>query len=271
MNWTLTKHHGLGNDFLVFDSAQGTPSVPWSEFATRWCDRRTGIGADGLLILDRIDANTLGMQLYNADGSRAEMSGNGIRCLAHAAYRTQDLSGEHEYSVFTDAGVRVVNVSGQETNDSCSIDVEVHMGMVKMLEEPKNWSALQCHPDRPVRHVSLGNPHSVVGVENVGDVDLESLGLKVPHINLEIIEPGPEPHAITLRVHERGAGITMACGTGACAGAEAALSWGLVPASTEEVIVHMDGGDARVRIDKESKAAVLIGPVTFVATIMVEA
>jgi diaminopimelate epimerase len=270
MNWTLTKHHGLGNDFLVFDRAQGSPNQDWAVLATAWCDRRTGIGADGLLLLDRIDENTLGMELYNADGSRAEMSGNGIRCLAQAAYIADGRTGEHEYSVFTDAGVRVVSVLDTQT-PSASLEVEVHMGAVNTIDEPSNWASLNCHPDRPVRHVSLGNPHSVVGVESVRDVDLSLLGMKVPHINLEIIEPGPEPHAITLRVHERGAGITMACGTGACAGAEAALAWGLVPASVDEVIVHMDGGDARVRVNTENKTTVLIGPTTFVATIMVEA
>ena len=271
MNCVLTKHHGLGNDFLVFDRAQGAPSEQWPQVAVKLCDRRTGIGADGLLLLDRIDDNTLGMELYNADGSRAEMSGNGIRCLAQAAYMSQGLSGEHEYSVFTDAGVRVVLITGPvEGALEPTLNVEVSMGAVKQVEEPSNWTSLQCHPDRPVRHVSLGNPHSVVGVENVKEVDLEALGMKVPQINLEIIEPGPEQHAITLRVHERGAGITQACGTGACAGAEAAIAWGLVPRSVDEVLVHMDGGDVRVRIDRTNNTAVLIGPTTYVAKITVD-
>lgn len=272
MSYRLTKHHGLGNDFLVFDRAQSSPHASWSELAIQWCNRRTGIGADGLLLLDRIDDNTLGMELYNADGSRAEMSGNGIRCLVQAAYIAQGLHGEHEYSVFTDAGVRVVFIRGDVADaPHPTLDVEVSMGSVTQVPEPANWSSLQCHPDRPVRHVSLGNPHSVVGVDNVRDVDLESLGQKVSQINLEIIEPGPEQHAITLRVHERGAGITQACGTGACAGAEAALAWGLVPASVDEVLVHMDGGDAHVRIDRSNNSAVLIGPTTYVAEIMVDA
>jgi diaminopimelate epimerase len=110
---------------------------------------------------------------------------------------------------------------------------------------------------------------TVVGVDDVAAVDLAELGQKVPHVNLEIIEPGPEPHAITMRVHERGAGITMACGTGACAAAEAAVAWGLVPASTPEVIVHMDGGDAKVRVDSSTRAVTLIGPAVFVASISV--
>ena len=90
-------------------------------------------------------------------------------------------------------------------------------------------------------------------------------------MNLEIVEPGPEVHGITMRVHERGAGITEACGTGACASAWAASAWGLVPASTAEILVHMDGGDARVRMHHPSPGRVtLVGPAQCIATITVE-
>jgi diaminopimelate epimerase len=122
-----------------------------------------------------------------------------------------------------------------------------------------------------VVHLSLGNPHSVVGVDDVGVVDLLGLGQIVPYVNLEIIEPGPEVDAITMRVHERGAGITEACGTGACAAAWAARQWGLVPAAAEEILVHMDGGDAKVRMHHPSEGRVtLVGPAQFIAEITVE-
>src|SRR5690606_25899278 len=100
-NVTLTKHHGLGNDFLVYDVGQGQPSVAWSVLAQQWCDRRTGVGADGLLTLGRDpdDDTHLTMMLHNADGSRAEMSGNGIRCLAQAAYLAQQRSEPPTYRV----------------------------------------------------------------------------------------------------------------------------------------------------------------------------
>jgi diaminopimelate epimerase len=110
----------------------------------------------------------------------------------------------------------------------------------------------------------------VVGVDDVAVVELQRLGQIVPYVNLEIIEPGPEPHGITMRVHERGAGITEACGTGACASAWAARSWGLVPAATEEIVVHMDGGDAKVRLHHPSQGRVtLVGPAQFIATVVV--
>jgi diaminopimelate epimerase len=100
-------------------------------------------------------------------------------------------------------------------------------------------------------------------------VDLKRLGELVPQVNLEIVEPGPGVNAITMRVHERGAGITRACGTGACAAAEAALAWGIVPSSVDDVVVHMDGGIARVRITSD-RWAVLTGPATWVGTVTVD-
>jgi diaminopimelate epimerase len=117
----------------------------------------------------------------------------------------------------------------------------------------------------------MGNPHSVVGVDEVGEVDLGNLGAKVPHVNLEIVEPGPELNAITMRVHERGAGITAACGTGACAAAFAARSWGLVTPTEPEVVVHMDGGTATVSFSSDAPdRAILTGPAAYIATIEVE-
>jgi diaminopimelate epimerase len=258
----LTKHHGLGNDFLVvFDPAVDDLAV----LATRLCDRHRGVGADGLLVGTHADDHTARMTLYNADGSRAEMSGNGIRCFAQAVARRCGHLGPQR--ILTDAGVRDVTL--RATSDPAVVEATVAMGDVDPLDAPSGWDALGCHPDRPVLHLSLGNPHSVVGVDDVGVVDLLHLGTQVPHVNLEIVAPGPEPNAVTMRVHERGAGITEACGTGACAAAFAARSWGLVAAG--EVIVHMDGGTATVSFDPAApRRAVLTGPATFVADVEVE-
>jgi diaminopimelate epimerase len=266
MQISLTKHHGLENDFLVYNLAQGVPTVAWPTLAQQLCARSTGIGADGLLLLEVLDGTTLSMQLYNADGSVAEMSGNGIRCLVHAAHRSLGGIQNTTYNVQTDAGLRQATVVDSEVDDT--IHIRVDMGSVSELPEPDGWSALECDPMRPVSHVSLGNPHSVVGVEDASMVDLLRLGQLVPQVNLEIVEPGPGTNAITMRVHERGAGITRACGTGACAAADAALRWGLVPASVQEVVVHMDGGIARVHISPE-RVATLTGPATFIASFTV--
>jgi diaminopimelate epimerase len=271
---TLTKHHGLGNDFLVvFHSPVPEPELP--ALARRLCDRRRGIGADGLLVVESPPADHgattrhgATMILFNADGSRAEMSGNGIRCFAQA------LSIEHDgdlgpVTIHTDAGVRVVEV--EATDDPNTLLASVDMGTVDPIDEPHGWAALECHPDRPVAHLSLGNPHSVVGVDDVAAVDLAVLGAKVPHVNLEIVEPGPRQNEVRMRVHERGAGITEACGTGACASAVAASSWGLATPSDRKLVVHMDGGSATVALDTPTPGRVtLTGPATYVGTIEID-
>jgi diaminopimelate epimerase len=261
----LSKHHGLGNDFLVYDLDQGDPGHAWNELAQRWCARTTGIGADGLLLLST-NSSRLSMRLFNADGSIAEISGNGIRCLVQAAHHKLGGADGARYEVETDAGLRDVEVIA--ATDAHTLQVRVDMGVVSDVGEPEGWDALECDPMRPVSHVSVGNPHSVVGVEEVAFVDLQRLGELVPDVNLEIVEPGPGVNAITMKVHERGAGITRACGTGACAAADAALRWGLVPASVDHVVVHMDGGVARVRIT-DDRRAILTGPTTWVGTVTV--
>jgi diaminopimelate epimerase len=128
------------------------------------------------------------MVLYNADGSHAEMSGNGIRCLAHAATLLYGHAGIVTYDVRTAAGQRSVTVvdAGSET-----VQAQVDMGAVELIDPPANWSDLRCDPLRPVAHVSVGNPHSVVGVDDVGAVPLRELGELLPQVNLEVIEPGP--------------------------------------------------------------------------------
>ena len=264
----LTKHHGLANDFLVCDASQLPPDTTWAAHARNWCDRRRGVGADGLLLLTVLDRDELAMVLYNADGSRAEMSGNGIRCLVQAAYLRQGRQGDVTYSVHTDAGTRLVDV---RPIDASSIEASVSMGAVTVLEEPEGWAAIGCDPLRPVSHLDVGNPHTVVGVDDVSLVDLLSLGTQVPLINLEIIEPGPETSGIKMRVHERGAGITEACGTGAVVSAWAAADWGLATPKDGEIVVHMDGGDAKVRLHHPQAGHVtLVGPAVLIAHLQIE-
>jgi diaminopimelate epimerase len=259
----LTKHHGLGNDFLVVfhPHAEDLPSL-----ARRLCDRHRGIGADGLMIGESEPGYAARMLLFNSDGSRAEMSGNGIRCFAQALARRR---GDHlPQRIMTDAGERFVTLN--PTEDPDVIDAAVDMGPVAAIDSPTDWHRIGTDPLRPVVHVSVGNPHAVIAVDDVNAVDLLSLGELVPDINLEVIEAGPEPNAITMRVHERGAGITEACGTGACASAWAAQSWGFVSAGLEEIVVHMDGGDAKVRLHQPQDGhATLVGPAVFIGSISV--
>ena len=196
------------------------------------------------------------------------MSGNGIRCLAQAAAaRTGMTSGT--LRIATDAGVRTVEI--RPGSDSREILASVDMGAITTIDPPGGWSELGCDPMRPVAHVGLGNPHSVVGVEDILAVDLAALGAKVPDVNLEIIQPGPEPNAITMKVHERGAGITEACGTGACAAAYAAARWGLATPRDGKLVVEMDGGSATVTLDSPTPGRVtLTGPATYIGTVEID-
>lgn len=263
---TFTKHHGLGNDFLV--TFELDLSDDHAELARRLCDRRLGIGADGLLLGAETpgEATDLTMVLYNADGSLAEISGNGIRCFAQAAHRR---TGRRSFHIRTGAGPRSVAIEGDAEPDT--IQVTVEMGTVEPLAAPAGWELLGCDPLRPAAHLSIGNPHSVVAVDDVSVVDLSALGALVPQVNLEIVEPGPGPSEVTMRVHERGAGITQACGSGACVTAVAAHRWGLTDPDEREIVVHMPGGSARVRLEAVGdgpQCVTLIGPTTFVATVV---
>jgi diaminopimelate epimerase len=168
--------------------------------------------------------------------------------------------------ILTDAGERYVMMSA--TDDPETLHASVDMGTIDQIEEPAGWDQLGCHPDRPVVHLSLGNPHSVVGVEDVAAVDLLALGLKIPQVNLEVVEPGRRQDAIRMRVHERGAGITEACGTGACAAAFAAARWGLATPREGKLVVEMDGGSATVTLDSPAPGRVtLTGPATYIGTV----
>jgi diaminopimelate epimerase len=275
----MTKHHGLGNDFIIAElaavesalgsvgeiAAAGSVGIAdLAAFARRVCDRTNGIGADGLLLISEHPTATARMILFNADGSRAEISGNGIRCFAQAiAMRDSSLATQ---LIETDAGLREVELTA--TADPSTVMARVLMGQVNRTSAPDKWAGIGANPDRPVAHLSLGNPHTVVGVDNVDDVDLHSLGAMVPEVNLEIIEPTAEADLIRMRVHERGVGITQACGTGACAAAFAAVSWGLVPASTTAVRVQMDGGVATVEVNTPGPGDVtLTGPATFIEAV----
>jgi diaminopimelate epimerase len=271
MTITLTKHHGLGNDFLVLFHPGTDDDGKLAGLARELCDRRRGVGADGLLVGESAAGYAARMVLYNADGSRAEMSGNGIRCFAQAlAMRRGDASAPDlsDQLVLTDVGERLVTLQATESADTVLASVD--MGPVGALDAPDGWATLGCHPDRPVAHLSVGNPHSVVGVEDVEVVDLAALGAKVPHVNLEIVAPGERQHEVRMRVHERGVGITEACGTGAAAVAHAAARWGLATPLDGKLIVEMDGGSATVTLDAPAPGRVtLTGPATYVATLTV--
>ena len=261
-----TKHEGAGNDFLVILDPHGELSIPAAQVVLL-CDRHRGVGADGLIRIGPASRGCdLTMELRNADGSTAEMSGNGIRCLAQAAVDA-GLVDPPRFTVATGAGPRTVEFVPGEAPGLARASVD--MGPVTLGPErsgaPDGLSS---------RTADVGNPHLVVVVTDVAPLDLPLLGPRAQAefeggINVEWIAPGRDADGdlLEFRVWERGVGETLACGTGSVAAAAAARSWGLV-GCTGTVRVRNPGGVLDVTLgDGPDDAAVLGGPVRKVADI----
>ena len=247
---SLQKWHGAGNDFLV-DVQQPGEGSAWSPDQVRAiCHRATGVGADGLIVavLDQ----PVSMTLFNADGSLAEMSGNGARCLA-AAVRRRTKSDQNELEVQTDAGRKVVRLTmDSEASGSGSVD----MGEVTFGDDIEGaWGV-----------ANVGNPHvAVMDDERWSDLSREEtaakLAAQVGGANVEFVTVLGPDH-LSIRVIERGVGWTLACGTGSCAVAALARRAGL---SGDAVTVENPGGTLRVEL--EGSNATLSGPVQFIADV----
>lgn len=272
----LAKLHGLGNDFLVLVDLEDEHAVG-AGLAVALCDRRRGIGADGLIrVSPGSDGADVTMTLRNADGGVAEMSGNGIRCLALAVARHRGVQ-ELELTVATGGGARAVTLRPGLPGTAV---VDVEMGKARPGPEPDTgWLSLPVTarllqgPDGEYPGLStldLGNPHLVVLVDDPAAVDLADAGpvaeQQFSHgINVGFVAATVgEADALDLRVWERGAGATEACGTGATAAAHAAHEWGLVG---ERVTVHLPGGDVQVAI---GDTLTLSGPAVHVADCVVD-
>ncbi len=272
----LAKLHGLGNDFLVLIDLDEVTPVD-AGLAVALCDRHRGLGADGLIrVTPGTDGADVTMVLRNADGGLAEMSGNGIRCLALAVARSRKVSSL-ELRVATGGGVRDVRLT---TGHAGLAHVEVDMGKARPGPEPDTgWLSLPVTAnllegaDGPFPGLStldIGNPHLVVLVDDPASVDLAEVGPVAEQqfaggINVGFVAPvAGQPDALDLRVWERGAGITEACGTGATAAAHAAHEWGLVG---DRVTVHLPGGDVEVAV---GDTLTLSGPAVHVADCLVE-
>jgi len=261
----LSKHEGAGNDFLVLlDPSDG---LRLSEAEVRnLCDRRRGIGADGVI---RVGAGggaaDLSMDLHNADGGAAETSGNGLRCLAQAAVDA-GLVDPPRFTVATGAGVVTVFFQRTETPEGDRATVD--MGPVTLVGGPRT------DPEgRPAQYAQTGNPHLVVRCDDPAQIDLAALGPKAAAefpdgVNVEYIAAGPGPDELTMRVFERGVGETWACGSGSCAAAAVARSWGIVG---DVVQVRNPGGTLEVTLGaKDADPVLLGGPVRRVADVVVD-
>jgi len=261
----LTKHHGLGNDFLIGFVAEQPSNA--SDLARQLCHRTEGIGADGLVLLVPHTEADARMVLHNADGSRAEISGNGLRCVGQALAIDGGVDAA-SFVVMTDAGPRLVAVEPGAGVLTAMVDAE--MGEVTAIDPPPRDAeelAASLVDAQRVGSGAIGNPHIVVEVTDPSAIDLALVGPVVEHAvpsgtNVEFIAASGDD-SIDLTAWERGSGITQACGSGACVGAVLANRWGL---TGTRVRVGMPGGSATVEV---GPTVHLIGPATLVARIEV--
>jgi len=265
------KYQGLGNDFIVLEDFDGqAPKDP--AFAVEWCDRRFGVGADGILYIGKAAGADASMKVLNSDGSEAEMCGNGIRCVAKHLYDFGFVK-RRNMIIHTLAGNKLVDCSvegGQVT------DVKVDMGAPVLECERVPMACKGRFIDQAIEvggvevkgtAVSMGNPHFVtfqgIGAEErrrLGPL-LESAGMFPRKTNVEFASV--REGRIEVEVFERGAGWTLACGTGACATTVAAVLSRLVPAD-QEVEVRLPGGSLWIKVTADLSAVGMRGPATHV-------
>jgi len=257
----LAKYHGLGNDFLVALAADNDDLDPDPATAIALCDRHRGIGADGLIYGLPTDVADARMVLLNSDGSAAEISGNGVRCLAQALLR-RDGRDDASVEIETPGGRRSVRTVRGDVGTE--VWMQVDMGATSPGPPIPAEAVIDA---KQVTTVDIGNPHLVMLIDEPGAIDLAAEGPPLERafsggINVHFIAVS-SPDTIDLAVWERGAGITEACGSGAAAAAVAANGWGIVGRS---VTVRMPGGDAVVDITDDT--VLLSGPSTFVAEVI---
>ena len=260
------KYHGIGNDFVLFDNFDGKANKDPS-WVTAVCDRRFGVGADGILYLERSDRADATMSILNSDGSVAEMCGNGIRCVAKHLYDQGIIKKKH-MTIDTLAGMKTIEcmvIDGQVT------DVKVGMGAAmldcanipmrcpgKFIDSVLEVAGVKVRGTA----VSMGNPHFIT-FQNFTEEEQEKLAPLIQSdevfpkkTNVEFVKSSNG--VLTVKVLERGAGWTMACGTGACATVVAAALQGLVPYE-REIEVRLPGGSLWIAVSKDLRSVTMRG------------
>ncbi|MBO8136568.1 MAG: diaminopimelate epimerase [Desulfotomaculum sp.] len=259
----FTKVHGLGNDFIIVNCLKGEEiTSDLKQLAINACHRKFGIGADGLVLLRPSEAADLRMQILNSDGSEAEMCGNAIRCVAKYVY-DHGIVNKEKITVETLAGIIIPEVI---VEDGAVSMVRVDMGEPKLergeipMKGPEgkviNEQLKVSGELYNITAVSMGNPHCIIFIPKVEEIVLEDIGPKIEKhpvfpqkTNVEFVQV-LNRQEVRMRVWERGAGITMACGTGACATAVAGVLNGY---TDRKVTVHLDGGPLIIEWDKDNR------------------
>jgi diaminopimelate epimerase len=271
----FTKMHGLGNDYVYVDCVNGPPVKDPASVAIKVSDRHFGIGGDGLILICPSEVADARMRMFNADGSESEMCGNGLRCVAKFVH-DHGIARKPTLKLETGRGVLTVDL---EVSNGKAERVRVNMGtpILKSADIPTTLPG-----DPPVNAsfsaggvsytgtcVSMGNPHVTIYVDEVKSVPLEAVGPGIEHaavfprrINAHFVQVHSS-YEVTMRTWERGSGITLACGTGACAVCVAGV---LTGKTGRKLLAHLPGGDLELEWSEADGCVYMTGPATEVFT-----
>lgn len=278
----FTKMHGIGNDYVYVNGFAEMVSDP-AQVAQKVSDRHFGIGSDGLILILPSDKADVRMRMFNADGSESEMCGNGVRCVAKYAF-DHDLTRSNPMKVETGRGVLTLALELDAKKKVKTVTVDMGEPILELERIPVTQGAegrnalikrtrdhvyaLAMEIDGKVveaTFVSMGNPHATVFVEDVNSVDLEKWGPKLEHyaafprrINVHFVQV-VSSNEVIMRTWERGSGITLACGTGACA---VAVSGVLTGKTGRSVLAHLPGGDLKLEWRESDNHVYMTGPAT---------
>ncbi len=276
MKLEFTKMHGLGNDFILVDNLAGNAlgNADPADISRKLCARRFGIGADGLILIGPSKERDFTFTIYNSDGSRAQMCGNGMRCFALYLFEKQ-ITAETRIEVETEAGLVIPEIILDSRHKVEAVKVDMGKPVFKPDRIPfisdgdtvidEKISLAKGHVRATV--LSMGNPHAVVFVDDLGKIDVPLKGREIEtherfpaKTNVEFVEITAADR-LKMKVWERGAGMTPACGTGACASLVAAA---LNKKSANRATVSLDGGDLEIEWNLANNHVYKRGPASFV-------
>lgn len=257
----FTKMHGCGNDYIYVDgSKEHIDKEDKPEIVRRLSDRHFGIGSDGVIFINPSKEADFEMEMYNADGTGAEMCGNGIRCVAKYVY-DKGLTDKKKISIISAGKIKHLCLT---VRDKKVVLVKVNMGEPEILAEnvPANFEK-----EYHMTCISMGNPHAVVFMEDVENLEIEKIGPRFENhwffpnrANVEFVKVLDE-ETVQMRIWERGTGETLACGTGACAAVVACI---LKELTGEQVTVKLPGGELEIYWDRKENSVFMTGPASHV-------
>lgn len=271
----FTKMHGIGNDYVYVDCVNGPPVRDPASVAVKVSNRNFGIGGDGLILICPSEVADARMRMFNADGSESEMCGNGLRCVAKFVH-DHGIARKPTLKLETGRGVLTVDL---EVKNGKAERVRVNMG-TPILKSADIPTTLPGDPPVDVEFtaggksyhgtcVSMGNPHVTIYVDDVKVVPLEAVGPTIEHapvfprrINAHFVQVH-SPSEVTMRTWERGSGITLACGTGACSVCVAGV---LTGRTGRKLLAHLPGGDLELEWSEADNCVYMTGPATEVFT-----